>query len=79
MISAVVLAASNQPDAVRVPDPDTVSPGFIGFMTVFVLAVVTVLLIRSMTRHMRTAKFNAEALQRQENPGGSDAQVPGQR
>ncbi|GAB3245308.1 hypothetical protein [Kineosporia babensis] len=77
MISAVVSLASNKPDAVRVPDPDIVSPGFLGFMTVFLLAVVTVLLIRSMTKHMRTVKFNADQLER-EQPKDSGVQAPGQ-
>jgi len=79
-------ASSTQPDAVRTPDPDVVSPGFAGFMTVFLLAVVTVLLIRSMTKHMRKVKFLADERDRDEQPGGSGAagpdepvRIPGQR
>lgn len=40
-----------------VPDPDTVSPGFAGFLVVFCLAVVTVLLIRSMVKHLRNVNY----------------------
>jgi hypothetical protein len=40
-----------------VPDPDRVSPGFAGFSVMFVLAVATILLIRSMTKHMRKVRY----------------------
>jgi hypothetical protein len=43
-----------------VPDPDKVSPGFAGFAVVFLLAIATIVLIRSMTRHLRQANFSAE-------------------
>ncbi|GLY14685.1 hypothetical protein LWF15_05870 [Kineosporia rhizophila] len=78
MISAVLMAASTEPDAVRVPDPDIVSPGFAGFLTVFVLACVTVLLIRSMTGHMRKAKFLADERDRAEQAAGQETQAGSQ-
>jgi hypothetical protein len=37
----------------KIPAPDTVSPGFAGFLMVFLLALATVLLIRSMVKHLR--------------------------
>lgn len=40
-----------------IPDPDTVSPGFAGFLVVFALAVATVLLIRSMVKHLRKVNY----------------------
>lgn len=40
-----------------IPDPDTVSPGFAGFLVIFVLAVATVFLIRSMVKHLRNVNY----------------------
>jgi hypothetical protein len=79
------LASSTDPTntgATRIPDPDTVSPGFAGFLAVFVVAVATVLLIRSMTKHMRKVKFLAEERDREELENAlkdDSAQIPGQR
>jgi hypothetical protein len=39
------------------PDPDRVSPGFAGFVVVFLLAIATILLIRSMTKHIRKVPY----------------------
>jgi hypothetical protein len=41
-------------------DPSKVTPGIAGFLTVFVLAVATWLLIRSMTAHLRKVRYRAE-------------------
>ncbi len=38
--------------------PEQVSPGLAGFLVVFVLAVVTVLLIRSMVGHLRKVRYS---------------------
>ncbi len=76
------LASSTDSGATRIPDPDTVSPGFAGFLAVFAVAVVTVLLIRSMTKHMRKVKFLAEERDRRELEDAlkdDSAQLPGQR
>jgi hypothetical protein len=42
-----------------IPNPDTVSPGFAGFVVVFLLAVATVVLIRSMVKHLRNVTYAA--------------------
>jgi hypothetical protein len=55
------LLAAQKP--IVTPDPDVVSPGFLGFVVVFLLAVVTVLLVRSMVGHLRKVRFNATAAQ----------------
>jgi hypothetical protein len=76
------LASSTDSGSTRIPDPDTVSPGFAGFLAVFVMAVATVLLIRSMTKHMRKVKFLAEERDRAELEAAladDSAQVPRQR
>jgi hypothetical protein len=41
-------------------DPAKVTPGVAGFLTVFVLALATWLLIRSMTGHLRKVRYRAE-------------------
>jgi hypothetical protein len=42
------------------PDPDRVSPGFAGFAVVFLLAIATIVLIRSMTTHLRKVRHLPE-------------------
>lgn len=43
-----------------------IGPGFIGFLVMFALAVATILLVRSMTGHLRKVRYQAD-------PGGGDA------
>jgi hypothetical protein len=57
--------------AVTSIDPSTVTPGVAGFLTVFVLAVATWLLIRSMTGHLRKVRYRAE----QEEAEAAEAQA----
>ena len=49
------------PKVITVPDPDTVSPGFLGFAVMFLLAVATILLIRSMVTHLRKVRYLPES------------------
>jgi hypothetical protein len=45
----------------RTPPPDdTVGPGVGGFLVIFVLALATVLLIRSMVGHLRKVRYSPE-------------------
>ncbi len=39
------------------PSPETVSPGIAGFAAMFVLALATVLLVRSMVGHLRKVRY----------------------
>jgi len=57
-VSPVLIEAD--PKVITVPDPDTVSPGFLGFVVIFLLAVATVLLIRSMVGHLRKVRYSPE-------------------
>lgn len=41
-------------------DPNTVTPGWIGFVAVFFIAVATILLILDMTRRVRRVRYRAE-------------------
>jgi hypothetical protein len=55
-MSAAVLAfvATTAPQG---PNSDEVSPGLAGFLTVFLLALATVLLVRSMVKHLRKVRY----------------------
>jgi hypothetical protein len=58
--------------AAATPADDKVSPGLAGFLTVFGLALVTVLLIRSMVGHLRKVRYSPE-------PGQEEQDQPGQQ
>jgi hypothetical protein len=46
---------------------DLVTPGWIGFLVTFLVAVATVLLIIDMTRRIRRLRYRAEIRERLEN------------
>lgn len=48
------------PTAVVGPDPDLVTPGVAGFLVTFLLAVATILLLRSMTYHLRKVRYSPD-------------------
>lgn len=59
----VLLAASPAPtEDVRYPDPSIVTPGTIGFLAVFALAVVTIFLIRDALRRVRRVRAKDRAV-----------------
>jgi hypothetical protein len=60
-----------------VPRPETVSPGFAGFVAIFLLACATVLLVRSMTKHLRTVRYTAEQAERAEKITSQGPAQPG--
>ncbi|GAB2606853.1 hypothetical protein [Pseudactinotalea suaedae] len=53
--SVLAHAAANQ----QIPDDATVTPGIEGFLTFFVLAIVVVLLVLSMSKHLRRVDLRA--------------------
>ena len=57
---AAWLLASTPTPPVKAPDPDSVTPGVLGFLVVFVLAVVTWLLMRNLTARLRRMRFREE-------------------
>ena len=71
MPAAILLA---DPKVITVPDPDTVSPGFLGFAVMFLLAVATILLIRSMVTHLRKVRFLAEPEEQPSSATGAQPQ-----
>ena len=46
--------------AVRGPDPELVTPGVAGFLVVFLLALATIFLLRSMTAHLRKVRYSPD-------------------
>ncbi len=68
MLSA--LAASIM--AADADDPRGFGPGWLGFLVLFLMAVATYLLIRSMTGHLRKVRYSPEP----EAPPADDAQPP---
>ena len=75
MISLVVLqalaAATPSPAPATIPPADITSPGIVGFIFTFGLALVCVLLFLSLTRHLR--KVNRRAALLAEQDGTDDA------
>jgi hypothetical protein len=65
-------------------DPRYASPGVLGFTVIFLLAVATWLLIRSMVGHLRKVRYSAELAEREAAEAGQargtdDAPDAGQR
>ncbi|MFB2584330.1 hypothetical protein [Herbiconiux liukaitaii] len=54
LVSAAVAAEENT------PDPDTVTPGVVGFIATFFVAGVTVLLVIDMVRRVRRVNYRAQ-------------------
>lgn len=54
-------------------DADAVTPGVIGFVAIFLIAVATVLLILDMTRRVRRVRYREEIRERLEAEAGGDA------
>jgi hypothetical protein len=65
--AAIVGAALTGPATVgalladeRIPDPDSVTPGIIGFIVTFGIAIVTLLLVIDMVRRVRRVNLRAQ-------------------
>ena len=46
--------------APSIPDDDLVTPGWLGFLAIFLIAVVTVFLLIDMTRRIRRVRYREE-------------------
>lgn len=57
---ATTTTPSTPPSPGGGPDPNSVSPGVLGFLAVFVLAIATWLLLRNMTGHLRRLNYREE-------------------
>jgi hypothetical protein len=64
--SAWVLLVTSTPTpgpsspVITAPDPDKVTPGAAGFFVMFLLALATIVLIRSMTNHLRKVRYSPD-------------------
>ena len=64
----------------QIPDDATVTPGIEGFLTFFVLAIIVVLLVLSMSKHLRRVDLRAaqeEADEADRRAAESAAENPG--
>jgi hypothetical protein len=72
-LSAVVMTgllhAADQPQF----DPDTVTPGFVGFIATFGVALIVILLVIDMVRRVRRVNYR-EQVRRQLEDEASDAE-----
>jgi hypothetical protein len=66
---------SPSPSVLEIPAEDQTSPGFLGFIVTFAVAVVVILLAFSLVRHLRVAEHNARRLEAEQ--GGADAAPAG--
>ena len=55
-----LIAATPSPSPSPQFDPVTVTPGWVGFVITFLIAIVTVALILDMTRRVRRVRYRAE-------------------
>lgn len=58
-------------------DPNVVSPGILGFLAFFFLAVALYLLVRNMNGHLRRMRYRAEELERAEQAERAQATPTG--
>jgi hypothetical protein len=58
--SLLAATPAPSPGTTSTPDPDLVTPGVAGFLVVFLLAVATILLMRSMTGHLRKVRYSPD-------------------
>ncbi|MEO6825931.1 MAG: hypothetical protein ABI255_06100 [Microbacteriaceae bacterium] len=54
------LSATPTPSPAPGFNPDTVTPGLVGFLVIFVIAVATILLIVDMNRRIRRTRYRAD-------------------
>ncbi len=52
--------------SINLDDPNSVSPGILGFIAFFVLAVALYLLVRNMNSHLRRVRYRQEAEEAEE-------------
>lgn len=65
MLFAATATPSPSPAPVNVDAAQSIGPGFIGFVFTAAVAILTILLIRDMTRRIRRVRYSGEAEQRQ--------------
>ncbi|MDN4638675.1 hypothetical protein QCD70_00310 [Agreia sp. PsM10] len=61
-VTTALLSADDQPQF----DPDTVTPGFIGFIATFGVAAIVILLVIDMVRRVRRVNYREQVRQQLE-------------
>src|SRR6185312_700020 len=69
-LGALVAAPASSID---LDDPNSVSPGILGFLAFFLLAVALYLLVRNMNGHLRRVRYRQEALEAEEAEAAEQA------
>ena len=62
--AAVRLTATPSPSPTGGPSDDQVTPGILGFVVIFVIALIVVLLIFDMVRRIRRVRYRSEIASR---------------
>jgi hypothetical protein len=60
--------------SIDLDDPNSVSPGILGFLAFFLLAIALYLLVRNMNGHLRRVRYRQEALDAEEALAQAQAQ-----
>jgi len=61
------------------PSPESVGPGFAGFLAIFGVALATVLLLRSMVGHLRKVRYSPDPAQTRQDTPDSGSSSPDTR
>jgi hypothetical protein len=72
--ASALLATTPTPAPSGAPDDDSVTPGVLGFVITFLIAVVVVLLVLDMVRRIRRVRYRAEIAEKLDaEQAGDDA------
>ena len=63
VLTWVALSAAPTPTPTMTVDPETVTPGVIGFVAVAVIAIAVVLLLVDMLRRVRRGRYRADVIE----------------
>ncbi|WP_025158686.1 hypothetical protein [Leifsonia aquatica] len=74
--ASVWLAVTPTPTPSGGPDADQVTPGVVGFVVTFLVAVAAVLLVLDMVRRIRRVRYRAEIAAKLDAEQAADGSVP---
>jgi large-conductance mechanosensitive channel len=65
-LTALAAVSGLSAKSIDLGDPNSVSPGILGFLAFFLLAIALYLLVRNMNSHLRRVRYRQEALEAEE-------------
>jgi hypothetical protein len=65
-LTALAAVSGLPAKSIDLDDPNSVSPGILGFLAFFLLAIALYLLVRNMNGHLRRVRYRQEALDAEE-------------